>query len=109
MHPHIREWQEQTKQGFGNVVVVGCELKDIKNLSNREGLYFGTVVDPTYPYIVNSEVVDLISSQVHTETPIKLDSGDYLCFRDEITCAYLFIDKNTEEQTECVKHLKLHP
>lgn len=108
------EWTRQTTQGFGTVLVLGCKMTDIAEIDSkvfdiRHELQFDKVVDPTYPYIVNSEIKDLIDSDRHTMDPHELESGDYVCFREEITCAYLFGDKNSESIQNLVGHLKLHP
>lgn len=106
----LKEWQSQTEQGFGTVLVLGCTLTDILEIEETKNPFiFGKVVDPTYPYIVNSEIVELIDSTLHTLDPKQLDSGDFVCFREEVTCAYLFGDKNDETTIGCVGHLELHP
>lgn len=108
-----RQWQQQTNQGFGTVLVLGATLNDILKVQGqykREHSVFGRVIDPTYPYIVNSEIVGLIKTECHAgESPIPLESGDFLCLREEVTCAYLFADKNNEQTKELLKELKLHP
>lgn len=107
----ISSWERQTKQGFGTVLVLGCENKDIvefleKKKSSR--VFYGAVFDPTYPYIVNKEIKNLVSKN-NTDEPLELESGDFVCFREERTCAFLFGKKGSEEVEELVGHLKLHP
>jgi hypothetical protein len=121
------EWEKQTNQGFGTVLVLGATLDDIRKIREwdneqsslfdpeelqprNESHLFEEVVDPTYPYIVNSEIAGLIDKNVHTgESPIELESGDCLCLRNEVTCAYLFADKNNEQIKELLGELTLHP
>lgn len=50
----------------------------------------GLVVDPTYPYVVDSEIVGLIDKSIHTKEPIDLGNGMFLCHREEITAMYVF-------------------
>jgi hypothetical protein len=111
---HVEEWQNSTDQGFGTVLVLGCQISDIVGISTsvfdvRKESAFEQIIDPTYPYIVNSEIKDLIDKSIHTMEPHKLESGDFVCFREEVTCAYLFADKNSDETKRLIGHLKLHP
>lgn len=107
-------WETSTDQGFGTVLVLGCELDDIRKIAGSvqveqpTDLLFGSVVDPTYPYIVNHEIKDLIWGDKHTNEPHELESGDFVCFRNEVTCAYLFADKNDEYTQRLVGNLRLH-
>lgn len=105
----VVDWISSTPQGFGTVLVLGCTIMDILRCEEHVHLNFEKVIDPTYPYIVNKEVCDLIDSSRHTMAPHELESGDMVCFREEVTCAYLFGDKNNPVTTEYIKHLKLHP
>jgi hypothetical protein len=120
------DWMKETKQGFGTVLVLGATYDEIvkvrewdigmsstdpEHLKDEKPLWmFEEVVDPTYPYIVNSEIAGLIDKNIHTgESPIELESGDCLCLRNEVTCAYLFADKNNEQIKELLGELTLHP
>lgn len=106
----VKEWEKQTHQGFGTVLILAATLDKIDKIFS--GAYphikaMDIITDPTYPYIVNSEIKNLIDMTRHTGEIKKLESGDFLCFRSEITCAYLFGEKEDIEQY--VSHLKLHP
>ena len=49
---YFYRWQESTSQGFGTVVVLGCDAKQltcITNIADTIGLSSGVVNDPTYP------------------------------------------------------------
>lgn len=109
----VDKWKDQTEQGFGTVLVLGCIKDDIiilrERLRGKGNVLFDEVIDPTYPYIVSGEIVDFIKPEVHTETPHELDNDDFVCFRNEVTCAYLFADKNDSETANYVGNLKLHP
>jgi hypothetical protein len=125
IHVKAVEWQKETTQGFGTVLVLGATENDINRISDWYSIrgvaenencieelpcVFEKIVDPTYPYIVNSEIAELIGKEHHTgESPIPLESGDCLCLRNEVTCAYLFADKNNEQIQELLKDLELHP
>ena len=119
---HAINWSSETDQGFGTVLVLGATMDDIVKVrefdvlntatdleSGRMNILFEEVIDPTYPYIVNLEIIDLIEGKYHTAEPHELESGDFACFRKEVTCAYLFADKNNEHIQKLVDHLDLHP
>ena len=57
----VKMWAETTTQGFGTVLVLGATKQDIHMIKTRwKDKLYNFVVDPTYPYIVNSEIKDLI-------------------------------------------------
>lgn len=94
----LLEWQNQAgDQGFGTTIVldVGRKLKPLVHLLGGavpDHRQCGFVTDPTYPYMVDRELFKLIPEDVHTAPPI--DRGaEIMCFRNEITCAYLFCGK----------------
>lgn len=106
----VKDWEKQTKHGFGTVIVLGAIIEDIDALQTKLEYIneiYDVVVDPTYPYIVNSEIRNLIDPLMISQESIQLESGDYICFRPETTCAYLFGEKDIIEKY--VEHLKLHP
>ena len=116
--PVCVEWQCQTEDGFGTVLVVAADITDINRLFtlydcdadfNDDNICFGKVTDPTYPYIVNSEIFSILPEELHTERARRLDNGDYLCFRKEVTCAYVCGKKEDENVKKLVGYLKLHP
>jgi hypothetical protein len=109
-----RQWAESTPQGFGTKITLAATYDDIMKLNKTVGNVLSendfisdNIIDPTYPYIVDEEVVSLIDERVHTGDPKQLPSGDYLCVRSEITCAYLFGEE--EDIKPLVEHLSLHP
>lgn len=115
--PGINLWQG--KEGFGTTIVLSIpniiQLNNILldnvvgQLKTNAGIPFGHVLDNTYPYIVNSEILPLIDAKLHTQNPIIKENGQVICFRKEITCGYLFIDKTNPEQFKIVSELSLHP
>lgn len=50
----------------------------------------GLVYDPTYPYVVDEEIVKLIDASKHTVEPIDIGGGKFLCHRGETTAMYVF-------------------
>ena len=109
--PEAMEWANETDAGFGTVLVLAATFNDILNVQsfviNNDSVVADTILDPTYPYIVDSEIVPLIDDDNHTEEPKELESGDYVCFREEITCSYVFGEE--DDVKPLVEHLKLHP
>lgn len=83
LHRAIWQWQNETVQGFGTVLVLEGGMSEIKTTIekfNKQGNYFADVIhDPTYP-ILDGKVVH----------HIPLD-----------TCAYVFVsDKHTDTFAE---------
>ena len=66
------------------------------------------VIDPTYPYIIKKEYADLISTTKDTSDRIQ-KNDDVVLFRKEITCSYIFGDKDDENLQRLVSEFKLHP
>ena len=114
LYGQAKLWQYQTDQGFGTVLVLGCDKKDIENLvqlgsSNICNYMCGVVIDPTYPYILDNEVAELIEPHRHTIDYQHLRDNNVVCFREEITCAYAFSEKSNPMLRLVIGHLDLHP
>ena len=107
----VEKWQSETPHGFGTVIVLSANKKQIDDIYENTFLpvdsIVGLVVDPTYPYIVNSEVAALINEKHHTVNPIHKSDGNVVLHRQEVTCAYLF--GNKEDLKKIIGHLPLHP
>jgi len=77
-------WQLQTKQGFGTVLVLEADMKEIQktvDIAQKMGYISGIVHDPTYP-IVDGKVVHYL----------PLD-----------TCAYVFVpDKSNDDMASFI-------
>lgn len=110
-----KAWQESTPQGFGTVLVLGCtkhqmiEAYEMASLHAASFVLAGIVRDPTYPYIVDSEMAGLISSEMDTAPRVSNADGKVVLFRNERTCAYIFGDKDTDFMRLLLDNLKLHP
>lgn len=110
-----KEWAASTTGGFGTVLVLGASLEEIKSVEytieafeavNHNKIPRGMVIDPTYPYIVNREICELISPELHTNIPQKINEDNFVCFREVVTCYYVF--GYAEKIKSFVSHLKLH-
>lgn len=107
----VEEWKSSTNQGFGTVLVLSANYDEmIQAIGNAKEMGFelsDVVVDPTYPYIVNTEVASLISELSDTSFRKKLNDKEMLLFRKEITCGYIFGDKGKLEFL--LDRFSLHP
>lgn len=91
----VMEWH-QMANGFGTTVALDVgSLEDMIKVTNAVATfdhYAGIVVDPTYPYLVDREIVKLIDPKIHTLDPIPA-GPNMVCFREAQTCAYAFGEK----------------
>jgi hypothetical protein len=94
-------WSNQAK-GFGTTIALGdknqLDLKTVQavvDAAKKMGFVADVVVDTSYPYLVDKEIVPLMNPAVHSEgyPPIPGPPGFMVCFRKEITTAYVFGDK----------------
>lgn len=113
-NPAVKEWQNDTTQGFGTAIVLGATEKDINNIistitqynlspkSNGNTILCDRVCDPDYRVPVPIELI----SSVPTEKIIKTDKGNFLSISCH-TCAYVFGD--VETVFKYLDYLELHP
>ena len=110
VRPSVKEWMTATPFGFGTQINLKGEWDEVVNTIAawcETGGVGELVIDPTYPYIVDSEIVKLIDHGNHTADPVKLENGKFLCHRNEATAAYLFGYKDDLESY--VRQFPLHP
>lgn len=95
----VMEWH-RSAGGFGTTIALGDKNQlDFKTINAvvdaalKLGFVAGKVVDPTYPYLVDKEVVPFMDQSVHTMPPVSGPPGTMVCFRQEMTTAYVFGDK----------------
>lgn len=107
----VEEWQSETTQGFGTVIVLSVNKKQLTDVfetpSLSESMLSNVITDPTYPYIVNNEIAALIDPKLHTVDPIPKNDGTTVLHRKETTCGYIFGTK--EDCKPVIGHLSLHP
>lgn len=106
----VLEWMGATPFGFGtqiNLKGKWSEVVDTVAAVCSSGGIGQLVVDPTYPYIVDSEIVYLIDPRNHSVDPVDLGNGKFLCHRNETSAAYVFGYKDELEQF--VGKYPLHP
>jgi hypothetical protein len=108
----VREWMASTPFGFGtqiNLKAPWDEVLGIVEAVNRDGdgIAADVIVDPTYPYVVDGEIMPLIDRDRHTVDPIDIGNGRFACHRREATAAYVFGYK--EDLERLVGMYPLHP
>lgn len=96
----VLAWHKQAA-GFGTTMALGkgreiplSVMREIVDAVNYMGGWAACVTDPTYPYLVDNEVVRFMNEAIHTLPPVSGPPGQTVCFREEITTAYVFGDKN---------------
>lgn len=87
--------------GFGTTITLESSRGDLRALGSEllsEGPYndliFDTIVDPTYPFLVNKEYLDILLDHDIIVDYKKIADNKYAATRVEHTCSYLFGDKD---------------
>lgn len=116
--PDVKKWKRETDQGFGTVLVLGVTgqqlLDTVKKAIDRK-IAADIVTDPTYPYRVSGEVANLLAAYGNLPADSRIceyqyeNNKEYTLVREEITCGYVFGDKENPELVELLKEFKLHP
>ena len=95
-NPDAQEWRKESKQGFGTVLTIAVNdldtMKKVVEAGEALGFPSRLIVDESYPYHVTREIAPLIAPERHTRPPLPA-GPNVVCFREEITCAYLFGEK----------------
>lgn len=94
-------WKE-VSYSYGTTIVLDVSKNDINNFKNflnikydnavieNEKCLAGVVSDPTYPFIIDDEYVELLDPNIQTMQPTSLNNGKSVCYRNEITCMFIF-------------------
>lgn len=100
-NPDIIEWHKLAR-GFGTAIALGDKnqldietINKVVEAAKKMGFIADHVVDPTYPYLVDKEIFKLLDESIHTEAPVPGPNGHMVCFREEISCAYVFGEKDS--------------
>jgi hypothetical protein len=106
----IEAWQKETLQGFGTAIILTANNEQIDKVIKQAGAAnfpCDTVIDPDYVIPISSEILPFLSQDgfFHV-TPSPSDPFKYLLHRSEMTCAYVFGDK--EKLKDIVGHLPLY-
>lgn len=118
----LGRWISATPQGFGTQINLKAPSEEIWidfnnemtaiEIAEEDRNIFGTVIDPTYPYIVSSEMKNLLDHGIHTLPPkFNPKKNEWVCFREEITAFYLFDNGSDNEVSDLLKKrgFILHP
>lgn len=99
LDPDVVDWHKQG-YGFGTTCALGkgreipkATMYAVVDAVKAMGGQANVVVDPTYPYLVDNEVVPLMDPTFHTAPPCAGPPGQTVCFREEATTAWVFGDK----------------
>lgn len=99
-------------RGFGTTIVLACSGEEVNKRVKKaleKNLIAGHVFDPSYPFIVNKEIMSVIDTNLLTEDSVYKDNGQVVLFRHELTCGFIFIVEDSSDQIELVGDLSLHP
>ena len=88
-------WHREAR-GFGTAISLGGPgdvsarvITGVVQMAMDCGRRVGEIIDDTYPYVVDDEIMPLISPETHTAPPHRVKGG-WLCCRRETTGAWLF-------------------
>lgn len=106
----VAKWEGD--RGFGTTIVLACSGEDVNKRVRKaleKKLLAGHVFDPSYPFVVNKELMTVIDSALLTEESVYKDNGQVVLFRHELTCGFIFLVEDSSDQIELVGDLPLHP
>lgn len=113
---YIRIGNENGAVYFNTTLVLGATYSDIDQctqLANNlpvDDVVFNTVVDPSYPFFVESkEIANLIPTTSTTKQVSCLSDGKVLMVREELTCAWFLGSRTNPNFSSMFSQLKLHP
>ena len=73
-----------------------------------DDILFDFVYDPTYPFTVNIEIMKLLEDKhVLTRDSTIIDNNTVHCVRHELTCYYVFGDKDNVSLRKLLDNFKL--
>ena len=98
----VREWHDQGG-GFGTTLSIGGSdqmdkdrMHQVIDAMKALGHPCGIVLDTSYPYHIDSEMLELIDPEVHSLPPQRSGKG-WCCFREEETAAWVLGRKSELE------------
>lgn len=108
---YVKDWQNQTEDGFGTAIVLAADLLSIQSIAvslcDNGYNVCGEVIDPEYSYVVPHEFISLINEKFHVKPPFSKADGTWMAFREETTCFYAFGDRNDQVFKGIFSNLKL--
>lgn len=97
-----KEWAKQG-QGFGTQINLSIPFEDWGTARHMAELYSipsSVVIDPTYPFIVPTELLPMIDVKQLTSEPVLINDKKYMCTRRETTAFFVFLDRDDESHVE---------
>ena len=88
---HYNTWLNSAN-GFGTTISLSMSLPEMQTVvyvAKSMGFVSALTIDPTYPYILHKEYANLINHPEATP-PISMGNGMMMCYRDDVTCGYVF-------------------
>jgi hypothetical protein len=86
-------WRDQAN-GFGTTFTLAVPsllaMLDTVDAAETLGFKAGSVVDPTYPFLVPNEMVNRLNTDILTAPTLSYGRDRSLCFAQETTTAYIF-------------------
>ena len=89
----VKEWQRQTKQGFGTAIVLTSNIREIERAFIRVDNYLTKdwICDPDYVIPVSSEIIPFINKDCCNMFEVTDDETKYLFHRNvENLCLYFW-------------------
>jgi hypothetical protein len=92
-HPDVDTWHNEA-EGFGTTLTIAIpDLETVEAVTEAAanlGFVSGMVVDPTYPFHVDNELVGRLDASKFTMPPVYGGPGRSVCFVSEATVGYVF-------------------
>jgi hypothetical protein len=115
-HPLVQEYVQtgnaQGANGFNTTIVLGACRQEIHNvmlMAEFKSILFNSVVDPSYPFWVESEEIAMLIPQTDGTRVIKhMCQGKVLMVREELTCAWFLGCRTNPDFTVLFDGLDLH-
>ena len=94
---NVWNWMQSTEQGFGTQINLKAPWEEVREAvfkAQDRNFSADIVTDPTYPFIVNGEILKLFNTSIHSSPPVDIGNDLWACSRIEQTAAYIFGMKN---------------
>lgn len=108
---YLEAGRDEGADNFSTTIVLAASKDDIERVlpacaSQRYTMWSGKVVDPTYPFVVDREISNLITGATFVE---HIDERRSLFTREELTCAWFIGDREDPTFKNLFEGLSLHP
>lgn len=95
LYVQYKNWIKQAGT-FGTVITLAASKEQLDHffegveVNPYEHAAYGCTIDPTYPFIVNKEYLDILSECGRIVSFNKIDDNKYFATRREHTCSWIF-------------------